>query len=75
MEKQKRTEYTRTKEQYREGAIKASLKLKGMMTGSKNPYAKKIKVDGIAYGSIVEALSALNVSSYKLKKYHNVEYL
>ena len=49
--------------------------LKGKMNGSKNPFAKPMLVDGIYYGSLVEACEKLKLSSYKLYKNHKVEKL
>ena len=49
--------------------------LKGKMNGSKNPFAKPMLVDGVYYGSLVEACKTLKLSSYKLYKNHKVQKL
>lgn len=49
--------------------------LKGKMNGSKNPFAKPMLVDGVYYGSLVEACEKLKLSTYKLYKNHKVEKL
>ena len=74
-EKLKRKKNTRSKESYQLGAAKAGKKLKGKFTGSKNPFAKRIEVNGVEYGSVVECTRALGVSAYKLKKHYNIKEL
>lgn len=49
-----------------------SKSLLGKMTGGKNPFATPVIVDGNYYGSISDAKRVLGVSSFILKKYHNI---
>lgn len=72
-ERLKRKKNTRSKESYKNGAKKASAKLKGTKMGSENPFAKKIEVNGIIYGSVTECCKSLNISAYKLKKYYQIK--
>jgi hypothetical protein len=45
----------------------------GKLTGSNNGQSKSIIVNGIYYGSIIEATKMLNISKYKLYKYYKIE--
>lgn len=49
-----------------------SKSLVGKMIGGKNPFATPVIVDGNYYDSISDAKRALGVSSFILKKYHNI---
>lgn len=44
------------------------------ISGSNNPNAKVLYVDGIKYGSVAEAKKLLNKSRYKLFKEHKITY-
>jgi len=67
-EKLKRKKKTRTTEQYKESAKKASIKLKGKIPHN----AKQVKINNIHYKSITEASKALKVSQYKLKQKYDI---
>ena len=57
--------------------IKEKIKNKKMLfdyTGSKNPNAKCIIVDGIKFESVIDAQKKLNKSRYKLFKEHKIEF-
>ena len=69
----KRKKTTRTPSEYKDAAKKISKSLKGKMVGSKNGFARKIKVNGVYYGSVVEACRTLNISKYKLYKHNKIE--
>lgn len=64
----KRKKKTRTTEQYKESARKASIKLKGKIPHN----AKKVKINNIQYRSITEASKALKISQYKLKQKYDI---
>lgn len=68
----RRTEEER--ENIRSKISKTKKKNGSSLSGSKNPNSKKINVDGIGYGSIAEALKALNISRYKLINKHKMFY-
>lgn len=53
--------------------ISKKLKESGTQKGSKNGFAKKVRVDGIVFGSISEACEYYKTNKYKIKKYHNLE--
>lgn len=54
-------------------AKKVAASLKGKMGGSNNPFATKLIVDGVYYGSLVDACNSLKTTPYKLYKHHTVE--
>lgn len=64
----KRKKRTRTLEQYKVSAKKASAKLKGRITHN----AKKIIINGIEYKSISDASRSLKISKYKLKLKYDI---
>lgn len=67
-ERLKRKKKTRTAEQYKESARKASVKLKGKIPHN----AKEVKINNIQYKSITEASKALKISQYKLKQKYDI---
>lgn len=77
LEKQKRRKKTRTDAEYKLSAQKASITLKKRTSSPDyvNPNAQRVRVNGTVYNSIAKAAESLNVSSYKLLKYHKVEKL
>lgn len=72
-EKQKRKKNTRTKESYSIGAQKASLTKLGKNKGGDNPFSKKIEVNMIQFNSVIECLTTMKISRYKLYKHYNVK--
>jgi len=74
-ERLKRKKTTRTPSEYKEAAKKISKSLKGKMVGSKNGFAKKLKVNDVYYGSVVDACNILNTTKYKLYKHNKIEFL
>lgn len=76
-EKLKRKKCTRTSEQYRESSLKASktIKSNGSLAGSNNPNSKPMYIDGIYYGCVREAVEALKMSIYKIKKTKTIKYI
>jgi len=53
--------------------ISKRLKESGSQKGSKNSFAKKVRVDEIIFGSISEACEYYQTNKYKIRKYHNLE--
>lgn len=50
-----------------------SKSLKGKNLGSANPFATKMFVNGVYYGSLIDACNSLNITPYKLYKNYIVE--
>lgn len=55
--------------------VSDSLKMSKKVSRGNNPAAYPILVDGVRYECYPDALEALNISKYKLKKYHKIEKL
>jgi hypothetical protein len=53
--------------------ISKKLRESGSQKGSKNGFAKKVKVNGIVFGSISEACEYYQTNKYKIRKYYTLE--
>jgi hypothetical protein len=73
IERKKRAKKTRTDEEYKQSAKKISKKLKGKMSGDKNPFAQPYMVDGVYFGSKKSVEAHYNKKLITIKKYHKVE--
>lgn len=71
-ERKKRSKKTRTDEQYKEAAEKASKKLKGKMIGEKNGSSQQYMVDNLLFGCKTDMLNYFGTSMYFLQKEKNI---